>query len=269
MNNQSPFDRSLLIPIGVGVFSLIGICILLVLGRITALRGNVQEVPTATAFKYALVGTEPAITTVTIEATEFAPPAATEAPIILFTSTSSSLSTPILLSPVATNALSGTPITLRTSTSSVGSTNTPTKTATSASTAPLQANTYEDSDYHIIYAGSWTIQSAVSGAYLNSLHVSSTIGNAATFQFIGQELRVFFQAGPSLGTIRINIDGTDYDPMDESNATTQTYEWVLPSVTNGTHAVTITHLSGGSVNLDYMIIPEVPVTPTMTPTTRP
>jgi hypothetical protein len=54
--------------------------------------------------------------------------------------------------------------------------------------------------------------------------------------------------------------------MNQANNNTQIYEWVLPSVTNGTHSVTITHLSGGSVNLDYVIIPEVPVTPTNTST---
>ena len=279
MDNKPSFDRGLLLPVGVGVFSLIGLCLILIVGRITALRGNVQEIPTATPFKYALVGTEPAITTVTFEPTEFVPTAATEAPITRFTPTNSSLSTPILLSPVGTNALSKPPITLLTatrtvattpvgSTSPVANTITPTRTPTSASTAPLAANTYDDSDYHLIYTGTWTIQPAVPGAYLNTLHVSNTLSNAVTFRFIGQELRVFFQAGPSLGTIRLNLDGTNYD-MDESNSTTQTYEWVLPSVTNGTHTVTITHLSGGSVNLDYFIIPEVPVTPTKTPTTRP
>ncbi len=119
----------------------------------------------------------------------------------------------------------------------------------------------------MVYSGAWTTQSAVSGAHDNSLHVSGTVGNSVFFRFIGQELRVFFQAGPSLGVIRLTLDGTFYD-MNESNSSTQIYEWVLPNVTNGTHTVTISHLSGGSVNLDYIIIPEVPTTPTVTPTSQ-
>lgn len=115
----------------------------------------------------------------------------------------------------------------------------------------------------MVYSGAWTTESAVSGAYQNTLHVSGTIGNAVFFRFIGQELRVFFQAGPSLGVIRLTLDGVFYD-MNESNSSTQIYEWVLPSVNNGTHTVTISHLSGGSVNLDYIIVPEVPVTATST-----
>jgi hypothetical protein len=120
----------------------------------------------------------------------------------------------------------------------------------------------------MIYNGGWTRQSGVAGAYQNTLHVSGTLGNSIFFRFIGQELRVFFQAAPSLGTIRLKLDETNYD-MNEANNNTQIYEWVLPSVNNGTHSVTITHLSGGSVNLDYIIIPEVPTTPTNTATTQP
>jgi hypothetical protein len=266
MDNQPSFDRSLLIPVGVAVFSLIGICGILVAGRVAAARANVQEIPTATPFKYALVGTEPAITTVTLEPTGLATPQSTEPPVIFNTSTSSSLSTPILLSPVATNALSSTSITTAAGTTSpIVNTKTPTRTPTSESSAPLNEGTFDDVYDHLNYSGSWDAQANVPGAHDNTLHVSGTLGDTVSFQFIGQELRVFFQAGPSLGTIRIHFNGSDYD-MNENNSTTQTYEWVLPSVNNGTHEVTITHLSGGSVNLDYIIIPEVPVTPTKTPT---
>jgi hypothetical protein len=272
MDKQPTFDRSLLIPIGVAVFSLIGICMILVAGRVTALRANVQEVPTATPFKYALVGTEPAITTVTLEPTGFTSPESTEPPVVFATSTNSSLSTPILLSPVATGSLSTAQTSTRTTpagtTSPVTPTKTPTRTPTSESSAPLNEGTFDDTYDHFTYSGDWDAQTGVPGAYNNTLHVSSTLGNSITFRFIGQELRLFFQAGPSLGSIRLKLDETNYD-MNEFNATTQTYEWVLPSVTNGTHTVSISHLNGGSVNVDYIIIPEVPVTPTKTPTTRP
>jgi hypothetical protein len=131
----------------------------------------------------------------------------------------------------------------------------------------LRGATFDDTDYRIVYSGDWTLQAAVSGANQNTLHVSGTSSpsNTITFRFIGTEVRIFFQAGPSLGTIRLNLDGNNYD-MNQSNASTQTYEWVLPSVSNGTHNVTITHLDGGSVNLDYVIVPEVPPTPTRTAT---
>ena len=268
MNNQPSFDRGLLIPVGIAVFSLIGLCFVLAAGRITALRGSVEEVPTATVFKYALVGTEPAIVTTTLTSTgEAIPteaPAQTEFP-TQSVPTSVTLSTPIILSPIGTAASTSTASTLvavRTNTASPTSAVAATRTPITASTAPLAAGTFDDLDARMIYNGAWTTETAVSGAYQNSLHVSGTIGNSVSFRFIGQEMRVFFQAGPSLGTIRLTLDASFYD-MNQSNSSTQIYEWVLPSVPNGTHTVSISHLSGGSVNLDYIIIPQV--VPTATP----
>lgn len=243
MNNQSSFDRALLIPIGVGVFSLIGICVILIAGRITNLRGSVEEVPTATSFQYALIGTEPLVLTVTdagpVEELPTFTPRAT--PILLATRTATQFV------PIVTLA-------------TVAPTTTPSRTPTTASAAPFGAGTYDDLDQRFVYNGEWIRQSAVTGAFQNTLHISDSLGSAIFFRFIGQELRVFFQAGPSLGVIRLNLDGTNYE-MNQSSPSTQVFEWVLPGVSNGTHIVTITHLSGGSVNLDYIIVPEVPATP--------
>ncbi len=91
------------------------------------------------------------------------------------------------------------------------------------------------------------------------------MGNNIRFLFIGNELRVFFQAGPSLGTIRLTLDTTSY-VMNEASSSTQSYEWVLAAANTGTHSVTITHDSGGAVNFDAIIVPVVPVTATNTST---
>lgn len=253
MENPQPFDRTLLIPIGVGLFSLIGICIVLFGGRVVALRAGVEEVPTATSFKYALIGTEPAILTVTLEASEVV----VEPPTSIVTSDFPTLSLQDTPTSGATNTLPAI-LTLP----PVATTVPPSRTPTSASTAPFGAGTFDNVDSRFVYTGDWTLQSNVSGAYQSTLHVSGTLGNTIFFRFIGQELRVFFQAGTSLGTVRLNLDGINYD-HDEAFGPN---EWVLPTVSNGTHTVTITHQSGGSVNLDYIIIPEVPSTPTNTAT---
>jgi hypothetical protein len=105
----------------------------------------------------------------------------------------------------------------------------------------------------------------VPGTYQNTLHVSGTLQNSVTFRFIGNELRIFFQAAPSLGTIRVTLDNNNYD-MSEAGSSTELFEWVLSTTSTGTHTVTITHLSGGSVNFDSIIVPVVPATPTHTPT---
>lgn len=257
MNDQPSFDRTMLIPIGVGVFSLIGICMILVAGRITALSGGVVEVPSATPFKYAMIGTEPVVLTTTLEGLEGVPPTSSISPDF---PTIPPRDTPIIL---ATNTIA----TIGTVPSLVN-TIAPSRTPTSASTAPFGSGTFDNTDYRMLYNGNWDPQSGVSGAYQNTLRVSGTVGNSVFFRFIGQELRVFYQAAPSLGNISLNLDGTTYSTSQNSQ-NTQVVEWVLPSVVNGTHSVTITHVSGGSVNLDYIIIPEVPVTPTVTITNTP
>jgi hypothetical protein len=142
-------------------------------------------------------------------------------------------------------------------------TSTPTRTATSASTAPLNAGTYDDTDSHLVYSGTWTNQNNVQGAYQSTLHVSSTLGNLVTFRFIGQEVRLFYQSGPSLGKLRVIVDDREFE-LDQFDTSTFTSEWVSATLTNGTHTVTIRHAEGGSVNLDEIIVPEV--TPTLTPT---
>jgi hypothetical protein len=268
MNNQPSFDRSLFIPIGVGIFALLGICALLASGSFNETPAVVEQVPTATAFQYAFIGTEPAITTLTLAPSEMVSLEAsptndelvTEPPLIFDTPTFVSQNTPNPSLP--TNTLAGF-ITLP----PLVNTSTPSKTPTSAFAAPFGSGTFDDVDNRFVYGGDWERQSNVSGVTGNTLHVSNTLGNNIKFLFIGNELRIFFQAGPSLGTIRLALDSASY-VMNEASTSTQSYEWVLAAANNGTHTVTITHDSGGAVNFDAIIVPVVPVTATNTATNQ-
>ncbi len=268
MDNRPSFDRSLFIPIGVGIFALLGICVLLASGSFNETPAVVEVVPTATAFQYAFIGTEPAMTTLTpqpsevasLEASPTAGDLITEPPIVFDTPTQSSQNTPP--PSIATNTLASF-ITLQ----PIANTSTPSKTPTSAFAAPFVSGTFDDIDSRFVYGGDWQRQSSVPGVTGNTLHVSNTLGNNIKFLFIGNELRVFFQAGPSLGTIRLTLDTTSY-VMNEASSSTQSYEWVLAAANNGTHTVTITHDSGGAVNFDAIIVPQVPVTATNTATNQ-
>jgi hypothetical protein len=255
MNNQPSFDRGLLVPIGVGIFSLMGICVILVMGRLNASRAIVEEVPSATPFQYSLIGTEPAIAVSTMEGvTEFpvtASPAfgVPETLVVLPTDTTAPV-VPIITLPPITSVNTSTP--------------------TSASTGAFGPGTYDDIHAGFIYSGDWVTVPGVAGSeyYRSSLHVSSTVGNSVTFRFIGQELHIFYQPGSSLGTIRVTLDGT----AQERSQSVLDDEWVLQTTSSGTHTVTITHLSGGSVNFNYIIVPYLgatPVPPTSTSTTNP
>jgi len=247
MENKQPFDFGLIVPILIGVFSVFGICLIFLIGRITASRGNVATSETATPFQYLFLGTEPGISTSVSD--EDVTVTATRSPVFLpspFTSPETKTEEPALTKPAVTPG---------------------TVTPTSASMPPLNPGTYDEGDTRILYNGDWVSQSGVPGAYRNSLHVSNTLGNIVTMRFIGQQIRIFYQSGPSLGTISIVIDGLQFN-LDQSEDETVTSEWVSALLINGTHTVTITHVSGGSINLDYVVVPDPLTTPTSTSTSQ-
>jgi hypothetical protein len=118
--------------------------------------------------------------------------------------------------------------------------------------------------------GSWVSQTNVSGAYQGTLHVSNgPPGNSVTFTFTGQELHLFYQAGPSLGTLSISIDDEIQPPLNLTQSQTQIQEWVYESDTGGTHVVVIEHFLGGAVNIDSFVVPRPIPTATQTHTVTP
>ena len=233
MDNKPAFDRSILIPIFIGFASVLGICLVLFATRFSATRATVQAGESRTPVKYQYLATEPGIAIPTE-----APPATsvletdtpTPASIIIdfpptFISTSiSTLSTPVILP---------------------GVTNTP---ATVSPTPLVLSVTYDDVDIRFNYTGSWTGQSGVSGADQSTLHISNTIGDAVQLSFVGQKIRIVYQVGPSLGTIAIKLDGVDFILEQFAPATLRS-EWESPVLVLSSHTITITHISGGSINL--------------------
>lgn len=256
MDNQPSFDRGLIPPALIGIFSVIGICLVLLIYRYNTSRAVVEVTVTQTPFKYIYLGTEPAISTepspeesATATLSDEPPPLFTQNPPIILTP-----NTPQITYPNPTVPSAFTP-------------SNPTITPASASPPPLNPGTYDDVYPGLIYSNGWVPQTNVSGAYQSTLHVSTTLttpGNSVTFRFIGQEVRLFYQSGASLGVVRITLDATQtlLDQSDTSN------EYVLSAPQVGTHTVTITHLSGGSVNLDSVIVP-LGLTPSPSPTTTP
>jgi hypothetical protein len=247
MDNQPAFDRSLLIPIFLSGFSVIGIVVVLLIGRSLNAPVEVPMTPSATRFQYVYLGTEPVITTPLGENTEIVstPPTTIEA------TTSFPEITPILTTP--TRPGPNTPIILPSATGNLQRTNTPaTPTVTSASVPPLSPGTYDDGHQYLLYDG-W----APTGA----LHVSFQPGSTISFRFIGRQLRLLYQGGATLGQVRILIDTSPYT-LDQSSGT----EWASDLLSNSTHTVLITHSGGGSVNLDQVIIPDISNTPTPTAT---
>src|SRR5690349_24588837 len=161
MDNQPTIDRGILLPIILGGLSIIGIIVVLLIGRSINSPPPVSASPSATAFQYLYLGTEPAITTPLTEESGIPLPteAPTEAPVnptpVTIFTTPPSVVTPIILTK---------PNTTRTSTSIVLRTNTPIGAATSTATlsSPVAVNTYDDTYTRPNYDGSWISQTGVS-----------------------------------------------------------------------------------------------------------
>jgi hypothetical protein len=248
MDNKPPLDRSMFIPILIGFASVMGICLVLFAARLGASRGNVQSTETATPVKYQLIGTEPNVALPTE-----APPATglvsetptTTAIVLLPTLTSTAAISTQIVQPRATNTLAA---------------------ASPSPTARVLNATYDDADFILNYTGNWLAQSGVSGTYKNTLHISSTIGDSVQLSFVGQKIHLVYQAGPSLGTIAIRLDSADFT-LDQSASTTSISEWESPVLVLSSHSVTITHISGGSVNIDSIEVLDLSTpTPTLTVT---
>jgi hypothetical protein len=258
MEKKPSIDLGILAPIALGVLSIAGI-LAIFYGGLTDTRPTGEVVSTETPYRYIYLGTEPGLSTLTLEPTET--PTSIELPTL--TNTPDFIVTPLSTStPIPSNVISATSnpttnVVLPTQTSS----RTPVPTATETLQAVL--GKFDDTYYEILYDGDWTTQTNVTGAYQNTLHVSLTAENYVVFAFVGQQVIISYQAGPSLGEILITIDGVDYPTVSQSNGTTISVNWPSPELVMGPHDILITHLSGGSINLDSITVPDLS---TATPT---
>ena len=230
MENKPAFDRSLLIPIFIGFASLMGICLVLIAVRFSALRGAIQADETRTPVKYQYVATEPGIAI------------PTDAPLAKVTATETEIPTLVSIDlPPARTATNAPTLVVVPNVTKVPATASPTAQALNVK--------YDDTDFKFNYTGNWISQTSVSGAFQNTLHVSNTIGDSVQLSFVGQKIRIVYQAGLSLGAIAIKLDSVDFT-LDQSDTETVVAEWESPVLVLSSHSITITHISGGSINID-------------------
>lgn len=242
MEKKPLIDLGILAPVILGVLSVAGI-LYIFLVRADASRSAGELVTTETPFRFIYLGTEPGLSTLTPEPT--ATPTSVETII--------DTETPFPATAITNPAFP---------TQSIA--RTPTFTPTIQSVLKKVDDTY----FELLYDGNWDPQDNVNGADEETLHVSSTIGNSVSFTFVGQQIFITYQGAPSLGSIQITLDGLVLPPVSQSNGQTQLVEWRSPVLVMGTHEIIVEHLSGGSINIDSITIPDLstPVPPTSTST---
>lgn len=223
MQPRPSFDRALLIPIAIGVVSILGIGWLF----LTNPPGETLSPPTAVStrvlFDASSLGTEVA---------SFYP---------------SATSTPNETPPTATETLPAT--------STMITENPPTASATptpDGDQSLAAGRRYDDTDPRIVYDQFWTAlrNSSTLNAYKGTLHTSNSIGNEASFRFTGEAFLLGYQRGVNFGTVTVLIDGQPYSFHEEDYS----LFWRSPQLSPGEHLVRIIHESGESINLDYIEI---------------
>lgn len=237
MDKFSFTDRSIFIPIGISVFSIMGILTILLNVYLGPPQAVISATPTPTPFKYLLLSTAtflpgPAPETNSLQQTSPEEPAE-----LIPADTPQAESRAF---PTETSAQANTP---------AGSTALPGPTATPAAsaTASNAADKYDDVDALLEYDGDWVHQTNVGNAYQGTLSVSSTIDDDLIFDFTGQQIVIGYLGGSGQGILTIYIDDDEFQ-LNQSTGR----EWTSPQFTHEEHFVIIVHESGASVNLDYI-----------------
>ena len=225
MQPRPSFDRTLLIPIVIGVVSILGIVWLFLTSGLRETLSAPTAVPTAIPFDASSLNTQAASfypsATSTLDET---PPTATETLPLPVTSTLITESHP---------TASATPTPDRVQLLATG-------------------RRYDDTDPNIAYDQFWTAlkNSSTVNAYKGTIHTSNGVGNEASFRFTGKAFLLGYQRGVNFGTVTVLIDGEPYRFHEQDFSLV----WRSPQLTPGDHFVRIIHESGESVNLDYIEI---------------
>lgn len=266
MHKQPFIDRSILIPIVISVFSLLGIFIALIIVYLDKPQAVASAGETATPFKYIFLGTETSVPDPELETTptpteetapeETAPEETFPEETVPEETVPEEPAAPILIqTPAGASPVLPVPATPPISPASTLVSNTPQ--GPQGSTGPPITDTnlltvidrYDDIDPSLEYDGDWVNQSNVGNAYQTTLSVSDVVGSDVIFSFVGQQIIIGYLSQPNLGSIAISIDDDEFQVNQAVGR-----EWVSPQFANTEHFVIIIHESGASVNLDYINI---------------
>jgi hypothetical protein len=232
MRHHPSFDRELLIPIAVGVVSILGLVWIFLTNYRNESPLPPTAEPTAIPFEASLHETR------TLPPPRSATPTPEETPPTTIGTSPDSYPGPLAETPPPASTL-----VLESQ---------PTSFATLAldGPPPLPIGKYDDTNPNIAYDRFWAFRmnSGTKYAYKGTLHTSNSIGNELSFRITGQRFSLGYQRGRNFGTVTVMIDNQPYSFHQEAVGNI----WQSPQLSPGTHSVRIIHESGESVNLDYI-----------------
>jgi hypothetical protein len=227
MQPRPPFDRALLIPIAIGVVSILGIGWIFSTSDLREALIPPSATPTAIPFEDNSLETKIA---------SFYPSATPTPEEMPLTATATS--------PAETLPSTGTSMT--------ESLPTPSATHTPGQIQLLTAGKYDDMDPNIAYDRYWTALKNPStvNEYKGTIHVSTGMGSEASFRFTGERFHLGYKRGKSFGIVTVIIDDQSYSFHEQAFDLL----WRSPQLSPGDHFVRIIHEGGESINLDYIEI---------------
>jgi hypothetical protein len=230
MQPRPSFDRALLIPIVIGVVSILGIGWIFLTSDLGPSRIPPTAIPSSVSYLEAETLTPFSWATSTQDET-------------LLTTTGTS-----------PEAFPGPPAETLPSTSTLITESLPTSSATHTPDQfqPLPAGKHDDTDPNIAYDRFWTLlkNPGTVNAYKGTLHASTGTGNEASFRFTGEGFRLGYQRGRNFGIVTVIIDDQPYSFHEQAFDLV----WRSPQLASGDHFVRIIHESGETINLDYIEI---------------
>jgi hypothetical protein len=236
MQPRPSFDRGLLIPIAIGVVSILGICWIFLTSRLGERVLPPTVIPSSiNSFKATTRTPSP-----------FATSTPDETPKAQTPSTATGTSPDAYPGPSAETFPSPSPFITE-------SLPTPSATSTPENIQPLAAGKYyDDVDPNIAYDWYWTglKNPGTANAYHGTIHASDRNGDEASFRFTGKRFRLGYQRGRNFGTVTVLIDDQPYSFHEQAFDLV----WSSPKLSPGDHFVRIIHESGESINLDYIEI---------------
>lgn len=238
MDKRFLSDQTVLVPIGIGIFSIAGILLIALIAYLDLPQTAVFPTSTPTPFRYQLLTTG-----------TFLP----DPVIVIDTAPAESLflaqpTNPIPAAPPATEVpVLPTQALLQASTPSPGPTTSASTPAASATAGSAAGNRYDNADPLLDFDGDWVHQTNAANAHQGTLSVSNSVDDDLVFDFTGQQLVIGYVGGSGQGLLTIYIDDDEFKLNQSSGK-----EWTSPQYPNEEHFVILVNEDGGSVNLDYI-----------------
>lgn len=109
------------------------------------------------------------------------------------------------------------------------------------SATTVNDNTTGTGNNQFNYQGSWGYYGSQTGAYDNDNHWSSTTNDFYTFQFSGQQARVYASMAPNNGIVAFSVDNGAETYFDAYAATRvdNVFLFATPTLGNGTHTLKV------------------------------